>query len=218
MFNPKKREGIKMPHTPMLITVTGPSGTGKDSVISGVISQDPKLRRFTTATTRPPRPGDIEGVHYFFLSRQEFDLRLEKGEIWEYSDHYNNRYGTWGPAVETLFAEGCDVISDINWRGVAQLQQRPNLRKLKILILPPSRDRLEQRLTKRNPELAPEGLARLKLIESDLLQLHNPNHVFTNPDMAGSRYADYDAVVINDVLDHTVTEVARLIQQARVAL
>jgi guanylate kinase len=200
---------------PLLITVTGPSGTGKDSVISGVLSQDPKMRRFTTATTRAPRPDETEGKNYFFVTRAEFDRRLAAGEIWEYSDHYDNRYGTWGPAVQTLFDEGFDVVSDINWRGVAQLQAVPKVHKLKILILPPSRERLEQRLTRRNPELAPEGLARLKQIENDLTQLHNPNHVFTNPDMAGSKYSDYDAVVINDVLDHTVAEVAQIIVQAR---
>jgi guanylate kinase len=206
---------MNRPRTPLLITVTGPSGTGKDSVIHGVLSQDPRVKRFTTATTRKPRPDEVDGVNYFFVTREEFDRRMAAGEIWEYSDHYDNRYGTWGPAIQKLFDDGFDVVSDINWRGVAQLQAVPHVRKLKILILPPSRERLEQRLTKRNPELAPEGLARLKQIEADLTQLHNPNHVFTNPDMAGSRYSDYDAVVINDVLDHTVAEVASIIVQAR---
>ena len=200
---------------PLLITITGPSGTGKDSVIQGVLKQDPKLKRFTTATTRPPRPGEVHGVDYYFYTPEKFAAALKAGEILEYSEHYGNSYGTVKRVVDDLFAQGFDIVSDINWRGVAQLQQKMPGQLYKILILPPNRERLEQRLTRRNPELAPEGLARLQLIATDLLNLHNPNYVFTNPDMAGSGYADYHAVVVNDVLEHTVTEVAQLIATAR---
>lgn len=204
-----------MARLPMLITVTGPSGTGKDAVINAVLAQDPKIRRFVTATTRAPRPGEVDGVNYIFMTRAQFEAQWEAGEILEFSEHYDNKYGTVRRVVEELFAQGLDIVSDINWRGVAQLQEKMGARVFKVLVLPPSRERLEQRLTKRNPDMAAEGLARLKLIEDDLLHLHNPNHVFTNPDMAGSRYADYDVVLVNDVLDHTVAELAGLIAAER---
>lgn len=202
---------------PMLITVTGPSGTGKDAVIDNLLQQDPQIRRFTTATTRAPRPGEVDGISYFFLTKEQFAAKEAAGEFLETDkrNYSGNWYGTLRTVVEEHFTAGNDVISDINFIGVKQMQESMPERIFRILMLPPSRERLEQRLTKRNPDLAAEGLARLKLIEDDLLHLHNPNHVFTNPDMQGSRYQDYDAVLVNDVLDHTVSEAAQLIRAER---
>ncbi len=88
-------------------------------------------------------------------------------------------------------------------------------RIFKLLILPPNRERLEQRLTKRNPELADEGRVRLQQLEADMDNLHNPSYVFTNPDMVGTSYGDYDVVLVNDVLEHTVAEVAKVILNER---
>lgn len=201
---------------PMLMTVTGPSGTGKDAVISGLLAQDPNIRRFVTATTRTPRPGEEHGKNYYFMSPEEFKERLGKGEFLEHNPNYNgNMYGTPKWEVERLFEEGFDVISDVNAIGVRLFEEQMGAQIFKLLLLPPSRDRLEQRLTKRNPALAEEGRVRLAQIEADLDNLHNPNHVFTNPDMVGTRYADYDAILVNDVLDHTVAEAAQLIEAER---
>lgn len=201
---------------PMLITVTGPSGTGKDAVISGLLAQDPKIRRFVTATTRVPRPGEEHGKNYYFMSRDEFKERLGKDEFVEHNPEYNgNMYGTPKWEVERLFGEGFDIISDVNAIGVRLFEGVLGEQVFKLLLLPPSRDRLEQRLTKRNPDLAEEGRVRLAQIEADLDNLHNPKHVFTNPDMVGTSYADYNAILVNDVLDHTVAEAAQLIDAER---
>ena len=200
----------------MLITVTGPSGTGKDAVISGLLAQDPKLRPFVTATTRPPRPGEEHGKSYYFLSREEFEKGVAEGQFIEHNPNYNgNMYGTPKWEVERLFAEGFDVISDINAIGVRLFEKALPDRLFKLLLLPPSRERLEQRLTKRNPDMAEEGRKRLTQLEADIDNLHNPTYVFTNPDMEGTSYADYNAVLVNDVLDHTVSEAARLILAER---
>lgn len=201
---------------PMLISVTGPSGTGKDAVISGLTAQDPKIKRFVTATTRQPRPGEEHGKSYYFMSREEFKERLAKDEFIEHNPEYNgNMYGTPRWEIERLFGEGFDVISDVNAIGVRLFEEHLGPQVYKMLLLPPSRDRLEQRLTKRNPLMAEEGRIRLAQIEADLDNLHNPKHVFTNPDMVGTSYADYDAVLVNDVLDHTVAEAAQLIAGER---
>jgi guanylate kinase len=202
--------------TPMLITVTGPSGTGKDAVISGVLAQDPAIRRFVTATTRTPRPGEEHGKNYYFLTRDEFEKGVAEGDFIEHNPNYNgNMYGTPKWEVERLFGEGYDVISDINAIGVRLFEEALPQQIYKLLLLPPSRERLEQRLTGRNPDMAVEGRQRLLQIEADLGNLHNPNYTFTNPDMAGTSYANYDAVLVNDVLDHTVAEAARLIRTER---
>ncbi len=201
---------------PMLITLTGPSGTGKSAVISALLSQDPKLRRFVTATTRTPRPGEEHGRDYYFMERGEFEAGVAKGEFLEHNPNYNgNMYGTPRWEVERLFEEGCDVISDINAIGVRLFEAAMPKRIFKLLILPPNRERLEQRLTKRNPELADEGRARLQQLEADMDNLHNPSYVFTNPDMIGTTYGDYDVVLVNDVLEHTVAEVAKVITNER---
>lgn len=202
---------------PMLITVTGPSGTGKDAVISALIEQDPLIKRFATATTRSPRPGEKDGIHYHFITKEEFAKREEK-ELFLETDkrNYNgNWYGTLREVVHGYFERGFDVISDINFIGVEQFQKTIPERHLRVLILPPSRDRLLQRLTGRNPALAEEGKKRFDEIEPDLDHLHDPNWVFKNRDMIGSSYKDYDVVLVNDVLDHTVAELAKLVQAER---
>lgn len=200
----------------MLITLTGPSGTGKNAIISGLISQDPGLKRFVTATTRAPRPGETHGHDYYFMSRLAFEEGVKKDDFLEHNPNYNgNMYGTLRSEVDRLFMEGFDIISDINAIGVRLFEKALPERLFKILVLPPSRDRLEQRLTKRNPLMAEEGRQRLAQIETDLVHLHNPTYVFTNPDMAGTTYADYNAVLMNDVLDHTVLEASRLIAAER---
>lgn len=201
---------------PMLITLTGPSGTGKSAVISALLAQDPHLRRFVTATTRTPRPGEEEGRDYYFMTRENFEAGVAKGDFLEHNPNYNgNMYGTPRWEIERLFEEGFDVISDINAIGVRLFQDAMPDRLFKLLILPPNRERLEQRLTKRNPALADEGRIRLQQIEADLDNLHNPSYVFTNPDMVGTSYADYDVMLVNDVLEHTVAEVARIITTER---
>lgn len=200
----------------MLITLTGPSGTGKSAVISALLSQDPALRRFVTATTRTPRPGEEHGKDYYYLSRDEFEDGVAQGDFIEHNPNYNgNMYGTQRSEIERLFGEGFDVISDINAIGVRLFEQAMPQRLFKLLILPPNRERLEQRLTKRNPALADEGRTRLQQIEADMDSLHNPSYVFTNPDMVGTTYSDYDVVLVNDVLEHTVAEVAKVIINER---
>ena len=204
--------------SPMLITISGPSGTGKDAVINALLAQDPKLRRGVTANTRDPRPGEIDGIHYHFLTKEKFaEIEFHNGflEV-EKSNYGGNWYGTLRHVVEELFAEGIDLICDITYSGVAQLKQSTPERLFNIMLLPPNIERLEQRLTGRNPDLAHEGRRRLEQMIPDLEHLHNPNWVFQHViDLKGSSYKDYDAVFINDVLDHTVAEVAKVIMTER---
>jgi guanylate kinase len=202
----------------LLITVTGPSGTGKDAVIGQLLGQMPSLKRYTTATTRAPRPGEVNGQHYHFLSREEFMARLERGEFLEHNANYHgNLYGTLRADVEAIWAQNCDGISDINIHGVRAFRESIPAAHFAVLLLPPSRDRLEARLTKRNPLMAEQGRARLVAMEPDFPHLHDPHYVFTNPDMVGSRLTDYDAVLVNDDLEVTTYAVAERILAERVA-
>jgi guanylate kinase len=204
-----------MVSSPLLITITGPSGTGKDAVIQALTALEPSIRRFPTATTRAPRPGEVNGVHYHFLTRPEFEQRLTAGAFLEHNPNYHtNLYGTLRQVVEDIWAQGCDAISDINIHGVRSFRQQLGPRHFAILLLPPSRDRLAARLTQRNPALAEEGAKRLAAMEADFPYLHDPHYLFTNPDMVGSRLGDYDAVFTNDDLEVTTYAVhARILQE-----
>jgi guanylate kinase len=206
--------------SPMLITVTGPSGTGKDAVIAALIEQDPQVKRFATATTREPRPGEVDKVSYYFMDKAQFDAAEAAGEFLETEKNNwsGHAYGTLHSVVDGYFADGFDVISDLTYSGVEQIYKKIPERHFRVLMLPPSRERLEQRLTGRNPALADEGRRRFTEMGEDLDHLHDPKWTFRHSrDVRGSSYADYDVVLINDVLDHTVAELAKIILKEREA-
>lgn len=201
---------------PLLITVTGMSGVGKDAVIQGLMKLDKHIKQYTSATTRDPRPGEINGEHYHFLTRDDFMNRLNKNEFLEHNANYHgNLYGTLKADVDAIWTDNCDAISDINTHGVFAFRKTIPSQHFALLIMPPSRERLYQRLTQRNPELAEDGKKRFKAAEADLAHMHDPHYVFTNPDMIGSTLNDYDAVFVNDDLEVTVYAVLKRIQEER---
>lgn len=206
-----------MTYKPMLITVTGMSGVGKDAVIKGLMGVDVRIQSYISATTRAPRPGEVDGVDYHFLTRDDFMAKLEQGAFLEHNANYHsNLYGTLRADVEAVWAKGCDAISDINIHGVTAFGTVIPEQHFSVLLLPPSRERLYQRLTQRNPDLAEDGKKRFKAAEADLAHLADPFYVFTNPDMVGSKLTDYDAVFVNDDLEVTVYAVAKRIAEERV--
>ncbi|HEX2858628.1 MAG TPA: hypothetical protein VHP58_00255 [Alphaproteobacteria bacterium] len=201
----------------MIITVTGPSGTGKDAVINALMAQDPNIKRFLSATTRSPRPGEQHEIDYYFLTPEEFDAAEARGEFYEVNRGYHGKsYGKLKWVVDDLLGKGHDVIADIQIDGVQAFNRQMPERILRVLMLPPNRERLEQRLTGRNPAMAEDGRRRLEAAREDLEHLHDPKWVFKNPDMHGSTYNDYDVVLINDVLDTTVAELAKIILHERI--
>lgn len=204
-----------MTYKPMLITVNGMSGVGKDSVIKGVMALDKQVVEFTSTTTRAPRPNEIDGVHYHFLSRDEFTKRLNNNQFFEHDEHHGNIYGVQKVDVETVWAKGCDAVTDSQSDGMFHFRKTMPDRLFAILIMPPSRERLYQRLTQRNPELSEDGKKRFKAAEPDLAHMNDPFYVFTNPDMRGSKLTDYDAVFVNDDLEVTVYAVAKRIAEER---
>jgi guanylate kinase len=203
------------PRNPFLITITGPSGTGKDSVINNLMRLDPHIRRYASATTRAIRTGETEGVDYFFISHDEFDKRFASGDIVEMSEHYGNKYGNVFSVVKELLDAGHNPIKDITYSGAKAYGTILPGQVFRIALLPPSRERLFARLTKRDPNLSEEGKARFKQIADDLDHMHDPNYAFTNPDMKGSKLTDYDAVFINDDLEVTTYAVATRIAEER---
>lgn len=203
------------PRNPFLITITGPSGTGKDSVINSLMRLDPHVRRYASATTRKIRTGEAEGVDYFFMDHDRFDLMVKSRDIVEWSEHWGNKYGNVFKVVADLLEGGHNPIKDITFSGAKAYDDILPGQVFKVALLPPSRERLFQRLTKRDPNLSEEGKARFKLIADDFDHFHDPNYPLTNPDMKGSTLKDYDAVFINDDLEVTTYALATRIAEER---
>ena len=201
------------PKLPLLITVTGPSGTGKDAVIKMLCKKDETIQPYISCTTRAPRPGEEEGIHYYFWSRQRFEDAIQNNELIEHDKHYENYYGTAHFEIERHSALGHHVVSDINSDGVRQIRAKFPHRHIALLLLPPSKDRLLARLTQRNPELSEEGMARFRQIEADLDHLNEPGYTFVGQDMRGTRREDYDAVFINDDLEVTSFKVYSFLKE-----
>ncbi|MBQ3356554.1 MAG: guanylate kinase [Oscillospiraceae bacterium] len=143
-----------------IIIVSGPSGVGKGTVLKEVMQDDPTLRFSVSATTRTIRPGEIDGVHYFFIDKPRFEAMLANNEMLEHAQYAGNYYGTPEKAVDDALAQGISVVLEIEVQGALQvMERRPDA--ISIFIAPPSFEELERRLTCRGdtpPEVAAERL------------------------------------------------------------
>ena len=133
----------------LLIILSSPSGAGKSTLAKRLMLWDASMRFSVSATTRPPRPGEIEGKDYFFRSRDEFEKLVEDGQMLEHAEVFGNLYGSPRGPVETAMAEGRDTLFDIDWQGGQQVKQAMSHDVVSIFILPPSIVELEARLRKR---------------------------------------------------------------------
>lgn len=134
----------------IILVVSGPSGSGKSTLKQALMAHDVRLVFSVSATTRPPRPGEQDGVDYFFLSEEDFDRHIDKGEFLEHTTLFGHRYGTLRPPVEHTLSQGCDMIFDVSAQGAHALKVAFPLETVRVLILPPSLEVLEQRLKGRS--------------------------------------------------------------------
>ena len=169
--------------------ICGPSGVGKGTVVSRLLEMDPTLYFSVSATTRPPRPGEVDGVHYHFLSQEQFRQWIQEDAFLEYAEYVGNFYGTPKRFVDEAMEQGKDVILDIEVQGALQVvHKRPDV--VRIFIAPPSWQALEERLTSRgtdSPEKVQKRLVRAKV------ELQTAN--------------TYDYFVINDTVERAVREI-----------
>ena len=180
-----------------LIVLSGPSGVGKDAVLAPLFSAEtcpPRLRRCITATTRAPRPGEIEGVDYFFLSREEFERRIAEGFFLEHATYAGRSYGTPRWWVEAEVAGGNDVLLKIDVQGALQVRSQAPEAVL-VFIAPPSVEELERRLRGRDPGADPDDLARRLAIAREELALAR----------------QYDYLVVNDRIEKAVEDLRAIV-------
>ena len=182
----------------LLVIISGPSGVGKDTLIERLCERDPSLRYSISCTTRKPRPGEAEGVSYFFVSRKRFEELIKQGHFLEYATYNGNYYGTPSAAVEEARVAGHDILLKIEVQGAAQVRKRaPD--GVFIFIAPPTKEELVRRQERREVGVPDDDMAeRLKIAETEM-----------------KHSSEYDHLVVNDELDRAVGEVLEIIQRAR---
>lgn len=166
----------------LLISISGPSGAGKGSVLAKVKEMDPSFGTSVSVTTREPREGEKEGVDYFFKSKEEFTQMIEEGEIIEYDEFVGNYYGTPTVALQEMSEEGTDVLLDLTIAGSMALKENFE-QSVTIFLLPPSLEELENRLKGRGTESEEMIKARLEVAKNEIGFVGNFDYVVVNDDI-----------------------------------
>jgi guanylate kinase len=152
---------------PRVFVITGPSGVGKGTLISKLLDAVPELELSVSATTREPRPGEVDGRDYHFLSVEEFERRVKAGEFLEHATYAGNRYGTLRSEVEVRLAAGRSVVLEIEVQGARQVREAMP-EAVQIFIAPPDLDALRERLAARGTDSPEEIEARLRTAKKEL--------------------------------------------------
>ena len=183
-----------------LYILSAPSGAGKSSLISALLASDSSTQKMVSVshTTRAPRPGEVEGVHYYFVSKKEFESLIEQDLFLEYAKVFGgNYYGTSLPAIEENLAKGIDVFLDIDWQGAQQIRKKVSSVK-SIFILPPSLPELERRLIGRGQDSEEIIAERMSKAISEI-----------------SHYDEYDYVIVNDDFEKALKDLQSILQSER---
>jgi len=178
----------------MLLVVSGPSGTGKGTLCRALMKKHQEVRYSVSATTRPPRTGEQDGIDYYFKTKDQFEEMIAGGELLEWAKVYDNYYGTPRQVVLDALARGEDIILEIDVQGALQVKEKlPD--GVFIYILPPSLKELEERITKRGTD-APEVIAkRMKSAAGELAYVDRYHYVIVN-DVIEEAAAKLEAVLI----------------------
>lgn len=177
----------------LLIVISGPSGAGKGTICKALLEKRKDLNLSISATTRQPRDGEVDGVNYYFLTKDEFKQRIDAGDFLEYATVYNNFYGTPKSDVQKKLDEGKDVILEIDIQGALKVKE--NMEEgIFIFILPPSMEELKNRIIKRGSETEESLMLRFKSAYKEI------NFV-----------SKYNYAVVNDKVDDAVSKIESII-------
>lgn len=189
----------------LIIVISGPAGSGKGTVVKALREKVPTLGISVSATTRDPRPGEVEGVHYFFISKEEFERRIASGEILEHTYYCDNYYGTPKSELERITAEGKDIIFEIEVNGAIQIKKLfPEA--VAIMLLPPSAKLLESRLRGRGTETEEIIERRLLRAREELKLLHHYDYLVVN----GENMVDDCVELIRDIINSEHSRTSRM--------
>ena len=178
----------------LLVVISGPSGAGKGTIVHELLAQDRNLCVSVSATTRSPRPGEVDGTHYYFMDKAKFTQLVETDGMLEHAVYCDNFYGTPRGPVDAARAAGRDVILEIEVQGAMQIKQKcPDC--ITIFILPPSREVLEKRLRVRGTEDEATVQKRMSQLEREI-----------------AAAAQYDFSVVNGALEDAVADVQAILR------
>lgn len=167
------------PEKGLLIVLSGPSGCGKGTVLARLLQNDAGTAASISATTRAPREGEQDGVHYYFITREDFESRIRAGEMLEYASYCGNYYGTPKDAVQRLREQGTNVILEIELQGAMKVKRScPDA--LFVFIMPPSLRTLRERLTGRGTEDAATVESRLEVAKGEIAQADQYDYIIVN--------------------------------------
>jgi guanylate kinase len=182
----------------LMFVLSSPSGAGKTTLSRMLIEGMPGLTMSVSATTRPRRPGEVDGRDYLFVDKAGFEDMVKQGELLEWAVVFDNRYGTPRAPVEAALSKGRDVLFDIDWQGTQQLRERARADVVSVFILPPSAADLEKRLHSRAQDSKEVIRARMSRASHEM-----------------SHWAEYDYIVINHAIDMAFAEVQSILKAER---
>jgi len=182
----------------LMLVLSSPSGAGKTTLSRRLLQSDPDIVMSVSATTRAPRPNEIDGQDYFFMTPEKFAAMVQAGEFLEHATVFGNRYGTPREPVMAALAAGKDVLFDIDWQGTQQLKQQARDDLASVFVVPPSKTELERRLRVRAQDS--EEVVRQRMAKaSDEL----------------SHWAEYDYLLMNDDVQHALGKLEEILRVER---
>ncbi len=182
----------------LLFVLSSPSGAGKTSIARALLQDDSNLKMSISVTTRPPRPGEIDGVDYYFVSKKRFAHMVDTGELLEHAKVFDNYYGTPKAPVAKALNDGQDVLFDIDWQGGQQLAEQMHDDLVKVFVLPPSTEDLEKRLRTRAQDSDTVVRGRMAKSADEM-----------------SHFAEYDWVIVNRDLQRAIYDAKAILQSER---
>jgi len=182
----------------LMVVLSSPSGAGKSTIARALMARDSNLTMSVSATTRPARPGEVEGEDYYFVDKARFDAMVAGGQMLEHARVFDNFYGTPKEPVEQALSQGRDVMFDVDWQGTQQLTDNAPKDLVRVFILPPSMAELERRLYARAQDS--EEVVRKRMAEAGAEMSH---------------YPEYDYIVVNIDIDESVEKVEAILAAER---
>ena len=182
----------------LMLVLSSPSGAGKSTISRALLKGHPDLAMSVSATTRPIRPGELDGKDYFFLDTDKFKSMVAENQFLEHAKVFDNRYGTPRGPVEDALRAGKDVLFDVDWQGTQQLKQNARDDLVSIFILPPSIEELERRLYTRAQDSEEVVKSRMSKATSEM-----------------SHWAEYDYIIVNENIAQSVAEAEAILAAER---
>lgn len=189
---------MKLNRRGIMVVLSSPSGAGKTTLTKQILNTSKNILMSVSATTRQPRPGEVDGEDYIFLSKSQFSEMIDNDEFLEYAKVFDNFYGTPRAPVEDALAGGFDIVFDIDWQGAQQLTQAAANDLVKIFILPPNMQELENRLRSRAQDSDDVIARRMSKSENEI-----------------SHWAEYDYIIINEDITEAIEELNTIVNAER---